>query len=165
MGMEIWVCGFMRDMFLCLQRHRGGECRTPDCRSILWMRNGVRTGIDIDVRYSHRRSYLRVDTTRDYVRARRTQMLLGPRQRKRRVHCIDKKEWRRNETYDISEPPLLTPMSARLPWPQRLQAVSWTLFEHATKHTGVGIVCAVAYFDPCVSDTIVFINLIHFDIC
>ncbi|KAF8645422.1 hypothetical protein AX16_007825 [Volvariella volvacea WC 439] len=33
-------------------------------------------------------------------------------------------------------------------WSQRLQAAAHKLFHHAMKHTGVGIVCAVAYFDP-----------------
>ncbi|KAI0652545.1 natural resistance-associated macrophage protein [Trametes meyenii] len=33
-------------------------------------------------------------------------------------------------------------------WLQRARKYSWVVVQHATKHTGVGIVCAVAYFDP-----------------
>lgn len=33
-------------------------------------------------------------------------------------------------------------------WIDRLHDVGWTIFRHAQKHTGVGIVCSVAYFDP-----------------
>ena len=31
---------------------------------------------------------------------------------------------------------------------QRLKQVGATAVHHAKKHTGVGIVCSVAYFDP-----------------
>ncbi|KZP29257.1 natural resistance-associated macrophage protein [Athelia psychrophila] len=34
------------------------------------------------------------------------------------------------------------------PWSKRLKDASSVVVKHATKHTGVGIVCAVAYFDP-----------------
>lgn len=33
-------------------------------------------------------------------------------------------------------------------WIDRLHNAGWTVFRHAQKHTGVGIVCSVAYFDP-----------------
>lgn len=33
-------------------------------------------------------------------------------------------------------------------WIDRLHHAGWTVFRHAHKHTGVGIVCSVAYFDP-----------------
>jgi metal iron transporter len=33
-------------------------------------------------------------------------------------------------------------------WIDRLHHAGWTVFRHAQKHTGVGIVCSVAYFDP-----------------
>ena len=33
-------------------------------------------------------------------------------------------------------------------WHSRFKSAAWTVFNHAAKHTGVGIVCAVAYFDP-----------------
>lgn len=33
-------------------------------------------------------------------------------------------------------------------WIDRLHHVGWTIWHHAHKHTGVGIVCSVAYFDP-----------------
>ncbi|OJA21566.1 hypothetical protein AZE42_10612 [Rhizopogon vesiculosus] len=33
-------------------------------------------------------------------------------------------------------------------WVDRLHHAGWTVFHHAQKHTGVGIVCSVAYFDP-----------------
>ncbi|KAH7915686.1 natural resistance-associated macrophage protein-domain-containing protein [Hygrophoropsis aurantiaca] len=36
----------------------------------------------------------------------------------------------------------------RLSWVDRLHHVGYTVFHHAAKHTGVGIVCSVAYFDP-----------------
>jgi hypothetical protein len=31
---------------------------------------------------------------------------------------------------------------------ERAKATGWTIVHHAKRHTGVGIVCAVAYFDP-----------------
>ncbi|KAH7930469.1 smf Mn2+ and Fe2+ transporter [Leucogyrophana mollusca] len=34
------------------------------------------------------------------------------------------------------------------PWVVKLHNIGWTVFHHAQKHTGVGIVCSVAYFDP-----------------
>ncbi|KAJ3500259.1 hypothetical protein NLJ89_g9878 [Agrocybe chaxingu] len=33
-------------------------------------------------------------------------------------------------------------------WASRLRNAGWLVLHHAKKHTGVGIVCAVAYFDP-----------------
>ncbi|KIJ66416.1 hypothetical protein HYDPIDRAFT_26767 [Hydnomerulius pinastri MD-312] len=33
-------------------------------------------------------------------------------------------------------------------WTSRLHHVGWRVYHHASKHTGVGIVCSVAYFDP-----------------
>ncbi|KAG9313960.1 smf Mn2+ and Fe2+ transporter [Chiua virens] len=36
----------------------------------------------------------------------------------------------------------------RAGWSTKLYHVGWRIYHHATKHTGVGIVCAVAYFDP-----------------
>lgn len=42
-------------------------------------------------------------------------------------------------------------MSTTRPWSQRLKDALLVVVKHATKHTGVGIVCAVAYFDPYVS--------------
>ncbi|KAG8219408.1 natural resistance-associated macrophage protein-domain-containing protein [Butyriboletus roseoflavus] len=36
----------------------------------------------------------------------------------------------------------------RTGWSIKLDRVGWRLYHHATKHTGVGIVCSVAYFDP-----------------
>lgn len=33
-------------------------------------------------------------------------------------------------------------------WIDRLHHAGWKVFHHAHKHTGVGIVCSVAYFDP-----------------
>ncbi|KAI0673819.1 natural resistance-associated macrophage protein [Trametes maxima] len=48
-----------------------------------------------------------------------------------------------------------TPVETRQPqhpeppmWLHRARKYSWIIVQHATKHTGVGIVCAVAYFDP-----------------
>jgi hypothetical protein len=50
---------------------------------------------------------------------------------------------------------LAQPQSTRTQrWKSRLTSASSTVFNHATKHTGVGIVCAVAYFDPCVHNTL-----------
>ncbi|KIM82213.1 hypothetical protein PILCRDRAFT_820595 [Piloderma croceum F 1598] len=44
---------------------------------------------------------------------------------------------------------LAKPQSTRTQrWKCRLKSAFSTVFNHATKHTGVGIVCAVAYFDP-----------------
>ena len=36
----------------------------------------------------------------------------------------------------------------RTGWSTKLDHICWRLYHHATKHTGVGIVCSVAYFDP-----------------
>ena len=36
-------------------------------------------------------------------------------------------------------------------WKARIKSVASAVFHHAVKHTGVGIVCSVAYFDPYVS--------------
>ncbi|KAI9060480.1 natural resistance-associated macrophage protein [Trametes sanguinea] len=33
-------------------------------------------------------------------------------------------------------------------WNQRMRKYAWIVIHHTTRHTGVGIVCAVAYFDP-----------------
>ncbi|KAG1754742.1 natural resistance-associated macrophage protein-domain-containing protein [Suillus paluster] len=33
-------------------------------------------------------------------------------------------------------------------WIDRLHHAGWRIFHHAQKHTGVGVVCSVAYFDP-----------------
>ncbi|KAF9225332.1 smf Mn2+ and Fe2+ transporter [Gyrodon lividus] len=33
-------------------------------------------------------------------------------------------------------------------WTSKLHHIGWQVYHHATKHTGVGIVCSVAYFDP-----------------
>jgi hypothetical protein len=33
-------------------------------------------------------------------------------------------------------------------WVAKLRAASEVVLRHTAKHTGVGIVCAVAYFDP-----------------
>ena len=33
-------------------------------------------------------------------------------------------------------------------WSQRVKNASHKIYHHARKHTGVGVVCAVAYFDP-----------------
>ena len=41
-----------------------------------------------------------------------------------------------------------TQTEAKLEWLRRARSVTWVVVQHATKHTGVGIVCAVAYFDP-----------------
>ncbi|KAI0713126.1 natural resistance-associated macrophage protein-domain-containing protein [Cerioporus squamosus] len=38
--------------------------------------------------------------------------------------------------------------ASTLGWLRRAQRMAWVVVQHATKHTGVGIVCAVAYFDP-----------------
>ncbi|EGO05421.1 hypothetical protein SERLA73DRAFT_44261 [Serpula lacrymans var. lacrymans S7.3] len=38
--------------------------------------------------------------------------------------------------------------SVRKHWTERLHDAAWTVFHHAKTHTGVGTVCAVAYFDP-----------------
>ena len=35
-------------------------------------------------------------------------------------------------------------------WSRRLRRSGMVVVNHVVKHTGVGIVCAVAYFDPCV---------------
>ncbi|KAG1813170.1 smf Mn2+ and Fe2+ transporter [Suillus subaureus] len=40
------------------------------------------------------------------------------------------------------------PTTTKKHWIDRLHRVGWTIFHHAQKHTGVGIVCSVAYFDP-----------------
>ena len=37
---------------------------------------------------------------------------------------------------------------ARPRWRSSVKHASNVLHRHATKHTGVGVVCAVAYFDP-----------------
>jgi hypothetical protein len=36
----------------------------------------------------------------------------------------------------------------RTVWATKLRSASDVILRHTTKHTGVGIVCAVAYFDP-----------------
>ncbi|KAG2118157.1 smf Mn2+ and Fe2+ transporter [Suillus discolor] len=41
-----------------------------------------------------------------------------------------------------------TTTSTKKHWIDRLHHAGWTVFRHAQKHTGVGIVCSVAYFDP-----------------
>ncbi|KAG2138710.1 smf Mn2+ and Fe2+ transporter [Suillus bovinus] len=41
-----------------------------------------------------------------------------------------------------------TTTSAKKHWIDHLHHAGWTVFRHAQKHTGVGIVCSVAYFDP-----------------
>lgn len=41
-----------------------------------------------------------------------------------------------------------TTTSTKKHWIERLHNAAWTVFRHAQKHTGVGIVCSVAYFDP-----------------
>ena len=41
-----------------------------------------------------------------------------------------------------------TKTEGKLGWLRRARSVVWLVVLHATKHTGVGIVCAVAYFDP-----------------
>ncbi|OSD00839.1 natural resistance-associated macrophage protein [Trametes coccinea BRFM310] len=33
-------------------------------------------------------------------------------------------------------------------WNERVRKYAWVVIHHTTRHTGVGIVCAVAYFDP-----------------
>ncbi|KIJ22188.1 hypothetical protein PAXINDRAFT_106082 [Paxillus involutus ATCC 200175] len=33
-------------------------------------------------------------------------------------------------------------------WTSKLHYIGWRVYHHATKHSGVGIVCSVAYFDP-----------------
>lgn len=33
-------------------------------------------------------------------------------------------------------------------WSTKLYYVGWRVYHHATKHTGVGLICSVAYFDP-----------------
>ncbi|KAF9245676.1 smf Mn2+ and Fe2+ transporter [Melanogaster broomeanus] len=33
-------------------------------------------------------------------------------------------------------------------WTTKLYHIGWRVYHHATKHTGVGLVCSVAYFDP-----------------
>ncbi|KAH7886220.1 smf Mn2+ and Fe2+ transporter [Phlebopus sp. FC_14] len=33
-------------------------------------------------------------------------------------------------------------------WTAKLHYIAWRVYHHARKHTGVGIVCSVAYFDP-----------------
>ena len=48
------------------------------------------------------------------------------------------------------DPPTAQPQRTPQRWHSRLKSVAWTVFNHARKHTGVGIVCSVAYFDPCV---------------
>lgn len=43
----------------------------------------------------------------------------------------------------------LRPSSTRAATPtSRIRTAGTTIIHHATKHTGVGLVCAVAYFDP-----------------
>ncbi|KAL0952124.1 hypothetical protein HGRIS_008752 [Hohenbuehelia grisea] len=43
---------------------------------------------------------------------------------------------------------MTAPPDSRPQWPQRLRQTAFTALHHVKKHTGVGIVCAVAYFDP-----------------
>ena len=38
--------------------------------------------------------------------------------------------------------------SSNAGWHRRAQDYALLAVRHATKHTGVGIICAVAYFDP-----------------
>ncbi|KAI1790908.1 Nramp-domain-containing protein [Ganoderma leucocontextum] len=45
-------------------------------------------------------------------------------------------------------PALLSQVNTDVGWLRRAQDYAWLVFRHATKHTGVGIICAVAYFDP-----------------
>ncbi|KAI0778829.1 natural resistance-associated macrophage protein [Trametes elegans] len=45
---------------------------------------------------------------------------------------------------DSLQPPQADPQ----PWIARARKYSWVVIQHISKHTGVGIVCAVAYFDP-----------------
>ncbi|KAF8845983.1 smf Mn2+ and Fe2+ transporter [Paxillus ammoniavirescens] len=33
-------------------------------------------------------------------------------------------------------------------WTSKLHDIGWRVYHHATKHSGVGIICSVAYFDP-----------------
>ncbi|EJF55374.1 hypothetical protein DICSQDRAFT_176009 [Dichomitus squalens LYAD-421 SS1] len=49
-------------------------------------------------------------------------------------------------------PPALLPQQAQkggcAAWWHHTRKYAWIVVRHTTKHTGVGIVCAVAYFDP-----------------
>ncbi|KAI0050579.1 natural resistance-associated macrophage protein [Auriscalpium vulgare] len=40
------------------------------------------------------------------------------------------------------------PAQTRRPWSERIRVTSHVVWDHVVKHTGVGVVCAVAYFDP-----------------
>ncbi|KAI0707850.1 Nramp-domain-containing protein [Earliella scabrosa] len=45
-------------------------------------------------------------------------------------------------------PPSQAPSTRATGWLQRARDYAWIVTRHTTKHTGVGLVCAVAYFDP-----------------
>ena len=45
-------------------------------------------------------------------------------------------------------PPQLPDPRPRPLWLERARKYAWIFIQHVSKHTGVGIVCAVAYFDP-----------------
>ncbi|TFK21529.1 natural resistance-associated macrophage protein [Coprinopsis marcescibilis] len=50
--------------------------------------------------------------------------------------------------YSNTTPPAGEPAAPRRPWSERLKQAGKTTLHHLKKHTGVGAVCAVAYFDP-----------------
>ncbi|KAM5539976.1 hypothetical protein V8D89_006479 [Ganoderma adspersum] len=48
----------------------------------------------------------------------------------------------------LALPPQQTKASSNAGWMRRSKDYASVILRHATKHTGVGIICAVAYFDP-----------------
>ena len=49
---------------------------------------------------------------------------------------------------DLQVPSQQAQTSSNVGWLHRTQDYVSLAVRHATKHTGVGIICAVAYFDP-----------------
>jgi metal iron transporter len=54
----------------------------------------------------------------------------------------------RSSSSPRSRPASIASTASKASWPDRFRTAGTTLVTHATKHTGVGLVCAVAYFDP-----------------
>ena len=48
----------------------------------------------------------------------------------------------------LALPSQQTPASSNGGWMRRSRDYASVILRHATKHTGVGMICAVAYFDP-----------------
>lgn len=55
---------------------------------------------------------------------------------------------RRPESIRTPDVPPHQGLKAFPPWKKRWKSATSTIFQHAKLHAGVGIVCAVSYFDP-----------------